>query len=309
MKVLQKDLLDPKGQWEKSLTWPQEKVSIFVKSVSGSFWVLLFIFLPLLHSTLVNWVTCSLVFSTEMDAFPWRQCQWGQRSRGSMLSPWPRAQMGAVNTNPRWKLCPPDMPSSIPEQGGCTGWPPGSLPNTPTSWCCEYLMRQVWFGKVYLLFAEVSPPNTLKVPLAPIRGRAPWAGPCRAVPTTLLHLFLPLSSCFHFRAATDIMPHLKSRMKAKNCVFSQALNETSGLCNTYKALSWGTSNHQASVNQQHASPWGLWGWYKVILLSYTSHCWALLNNQRKISCVARNFWFSGYYFRCGNPAAECCSSG
>lgn len=55
MKVLQKDLPNPKAQKSvgKKLAWPQVKFSTFVRVVPGSFWVL-FLNLPLNHATLVN---------------------------------------------------------------------------------------------------------------------------------------------------------------------------------------------------------------------------------------------------------------
>lgn len=67
MKVLQKDLLNPKSVGKKPYMASRESLDL-CENVSGSFCVL-FLILPLNHSTLVNWVTCSLVFSTEMDVF------------------------------------------------------------------------------------------------------------------------------------------------------------------------------------------------------------------------------------------------
>ena len=60
MKVLQKDLPNPKAQKSvgKKLARRQVKASLFVRGVPGSFCVL-FLILPLNHVTLVNGVTCS----------------------------------------------------------------------------------------------------------------------------------------------------------------------------------------------------------------------------------------------------------
>lgn len=322
MKVLQKELPNPKAQKSvgKKLAWPQVKFSTFVRVVPGSFWVL-FLNLPLNHATLVNWVTCSLIFSIELYVFHLSQyywkSQWGQSNWGlhtesmawqgftlarelqngiwwvgnaglAAVSLVTRSYIGAARLDcfsnakrllgePYFKgnalLASPDRkqgfvaaPSELfaeieAQMASVTTKPQvRTLPSRHT----EYLKRERGvLERACLLMlhaAEVSPQNTSW-------WRCPWplseagyhgSGPAEQFPQ---HCF---SSLFLKKQLPSLQSsHLYHAMsekwdKSQKICLSQALNKTSDLCNTCKALTLGTSCHQASVNQQRASPQGLW---------------------------------------------------
>lgn len=135
--------------------------------------------------------------------------------------------------------------------------------------------------------AELSLQNTSwrRCPWPPISGRMLWVRPCRAVPTMLLPLCLWRTVAFTSEQSHHSM---KGGIKAKKCL-SQALNKTSDLCNAGKALTLGTSSHQASVNQQRVSPKGLRRCSKVTLLYRTLCCWAPLHTTRGWFSVWQRF--------------------
>lgn len=294
------------------------KVSIFVRGVPSSFWVL-FLILPLNHVTLVNWVTCSLVFSMQMYVFHLSQyylkSQWGQSNCGlhTKFMVWQgfselkngicwvgNAGLAAVSlatwsyTGAAWLDCFSNVERPLwkpyfkgdalltlpytrlhrrqgfvaapPFPDGISKTKPPS--NNPPLQACQISEESEVFWKghacscfILLRWAPKTPPALLSA-----RRRCLWPHQSQDTASQALQssshnaaLALSLSEEQLPSLQGSQLHHATSEKwdKSQKICLSQALNKISDLCNTCKALTSGTSSHQASVNQQCTSPRGL----------------------------------------------------